>query len=71
MSASSPNPVLRGRIEFAIRVASPFLDLMLAAGDRLSRLLVADDPDYVPARMPSEGEAAPRGLSPRRPVARD
>jgi hypothetical protein len=28
----------RRRIEGALRVAAPFLDLLLAAGDRLSRL---------------------------------
>ena len=28
----------RRRIEGALRVASPFLDLLLAAGDRFSRL---------------------------------
>jgi hypothetical protein len=27
----------RGRIEAGLRVAAPFLDLLLAAGDRLSR----------------------------------
>jgi hypothetical protein len=66
MAASTPNAVLRGRIEMAIRVAAPFLDLVLAVGDRVSRLIIRDDPDYVPARMRSEGESAPRGLTPRR-----
>jgi hypothetical protein len=49
----------------AIRIASPVLDLVLAIGERVSRLLEPDDPAYVPARMRSEGEAAPRGLRPR------
>ena len=65
MSANPPNPALRGRIELAIRVAAPFLDLMLAVGDRVSRLVTSEDPNYVTARMPSEGESAPRGLAPR------
>jgi hypothetical protein len=71
MPATPPNAALRGRIELAIRVASPFLDLMLAAGDRLSRLITSADPDYVPARMPSEGESAPRGLTSRHLRRRD
>ncbi len=45
-----------------IKLASPVLDLLLAVGDRVSHVLVRDDPDYAPARMPHEGETAPRGL---------
>jgi hypothetical protein len=66
MSASTPNAALRGRIELAIRLAAPVLDLVLAVGDRVSRLITRDDPNYVPARMRSEGESAPRGIAPRR-----
>ena len=32
----------RGRIEAGLRVAAPFLDLVLAAGDRLSRAVDRD-----------------------------
>lgn len=67
---SAPNLALRGRIEAAIRVVSPLLDLLLAMGDRVSRVLERDDPEYVPARMPYEGESAPRGLRPREPPER-
>jgi hypothetical protein len=66
MPAGTPNAALRGRIEMAIRLASPMLDLVLAVGDRVSRLLEPDDPTYVPVRMRSDGESAPRGLR-RRP----
>jgi hypothetical protein len=59
---STPNLKLRGRIETMIRLLAPALDLMLAVGDRVSRVLERDDPDYVPARMSYEGESAPRGL---------
>ena len=45
-----------------LRFAGPVLDLVLAVGDRLSRVLEPDDPDYVPARMTGDGESAPRGL---------
>ncbi len=49
----------------AIRVAAPALDLVLVVGDRVSRLITRDDPTYVPARMQTDGESAPRGLAPR------
>jgi hypothetical protein len=62
VTSSAPNLKLRRRIELGIRVIAPLLDLMLLVGDRVSRLLEPDDPDYVPARMPREGESAPRGL---------
>jgi hypothetical protein len=63
MAAVPPNPRLRARIELMIRVAAPALDLLLAVGDRVSRVLERDDPSYVPPRMPHAGESAPRGLS--------
>jgi hypothetical protein len=56
---------LRGRVEIVIRLLAPVLDLMLAVGDRVSRVLEPEDRDYVPARMPAEGESAPRGLRTR------
>lgn len=39
----------RGRIEAFLRVAAPFLDLLLAAGDRVSRALDRDTLDATPA----------------------
>ena len=36
-----------------IGLAAPFLDLVLAAGERVSKLLGPDD-DYIPIRPPSE-----------------
>ncbi len=63
MAANPPNPELKRRIETGLRIISPILDLALAIGDRVSRLLTRDDPDYVPARMAREGESAPRGLT--------
>jgi hypothetical protein len=59
---SVPNVKLRRRIEIAIRVIAPLLDLVLLLGDRVSGVLEPDDPDYVPARTTREGESAPRGL---------
>lgn len=65
VAGSVPNVNLRRRIETGIRVVAPLLDLVLFVGDRVSRLLEPDDPDYMPARMAREGESAPRGLRPR------
>jgi hypothetical protein len=43
----------RARVETLIAVAAPLLDLVLAAGDRLSR--IAGPPDeYVAIRAPSD-----------------
>ena len=41
---------LRGRIESLIRFAAPVLDLVLACGDRVSRVVQSDDPEYYPVR---------------------
>ncbi len=57
--------MLRARIETVIRIASPLLDLVIAVGSRVSRVLERGDPGPALARMPSEGEHAPRGLRPR------
>ena len=43
----------RERLESMIGLAAPFLDLMLAVGDRVSRAVSPGD-DYIPIRPPSE-----------------
>jgi hypothetical protein len=63
MPPTGTNIVLLRRVERVIRVLAPALDLMLAVGDRVSRLLEPGDPDYTPARMAHSGESAPRGLT--------
>lgn len=45
------------RVETVIRLMAPGLNLVLALGERLSRLVESDDPEYYPAR--SGPEAAP------------
>jgi hypothetical protein len=40
----------REQVETLIRLMSPALNLVLAAGDRLSRIVEPDDPDYYPVR---------------------
>jgi hypothetical protein len=39
----------RGRIETGLRFAAPVLDLVLAAGDRVSRALDREEPDLLPS----------------------
>ncbi len=43
----------RARIEGLIGLAAPVLDLILSAGDRVSRLVGGED-DYIPIRAASE-----------------
>jgi hypothetical protein len=38
----------RGRIEAGLRIAAPFLDLLLIVGDRLSRAVDRDELDAPP-----------------------
>jgi hypothetical protein len=47
----------RERVETLIRLAAPALNLVLAAGERLSRIVEPDDPEYYPARV--EGSEPP------------
>ena len=49
----------RERFEGLIRLAAPGLNLVLSAGERLSRLVEPDDPDYYPPRSTSEPEPEP------------
>jgi hypothetical protein len=55
----------RGRIEAVLRVAAPALDLLLAAGDRVSRAVDRDEPD---AALPGAGERAGTVVPPHRRV---
>ena len=52
----------RDRVETLIRMAAPALNLVLAAGERLSRIVEPDDPEYYPARAAgSEEPQTPQG----------
>jgi hypothetical protein len=50
----------RGRIEALIRLARPGLDLVLAAGERLSRTVEREDLDWTPPRAVSKSTPPPR-----------
>jgi hypothetical protein len=45
---------VRGRFEKAISIAAPLLDLVLAVGDRISRVAEPVDYEYYPVRSDSE-----------------
>ena len=54
----------RDRAETVIRIAEPGLNLILAAGERLSRIVQRHDDDYYPPQRgtlpPSSGKAGRR-----------
>ena len=50
--------IWRGRIETGLRFAAPVLDLVLAAGDRLSRAVDREEPELIlPGRLGSDSAA--------------
>ena len=51
MGALTPQQVrTRGRVESLIRVMSPGLSLVLAVGERISRIVEPEDHEYYPPR---------------------
>lgn len=58
--------VWRGRIETVLRIAAPGLDLMLAAGDRLSRAIEREQLDWEAPR-PIDVPEAQRRVGPGPP----
>ena len=56
----------RQRIEGLIRLMSPALDVVLAVGDRVSRIIEPTDVEYYPPRMTTEAPP-PRIDSPEKP----
>lgn len=53
------DPETHDRFETAISAAAPLLDLMLAVGDRVSKLLEPKDYEYYPVREEDPEEAPP------------
>jgi hypothetical protein len=49
----------RARIESLIRVAAPVLDLVLAVGERVSKLVEPEDHEYYPPRSRTAAEPPP------------
>jgi hypothetical protein len=52
----------RAAFERLIGFAAPFLDLVLVAGERVSRIVSPED-DYIPIRSPAEAFELGRGRS--------
>jgi hypothetical protein len=50
----------RRRVESVIRVMAPALDLVLAVGDRVSRVVERDDVEYYPPRVTRGAEQTPQ-----------
>ncbi|HEY7151293.1 MAG TPA: hypothetical protein VH391_06405 [Solirubrobacterales bacterium] len=53
--ASTPSQrIWQDRVEALVGLAAPVLDVVLSAGERVSRLLAPEDRDYYPIRPPGE-----------------
>jgi hypothetical protein len=51
----------RERVETVIRIMAPALNVVLAVGDRLSRIVEPEDPEYYPVRTSlPEGDERPK-----------
>jgi hypothetical protein len=56
----------REQVEGVIRLMAPALNLVLAVGERMSRIVEPEDTEYYPPR-PASPEAPPPHQSQRRP----
>jgi hypothetical protein len=50
----------RRRIEGVIRLMSPMLDVVLAVGERVSKVVEPEDSDYYPPRVTRHSEPPPK-----------
>jgi hypothetical protein len=67
MAVRSPSQLAwRRRVESGLRLAAPLLDLVLAVGDRVSRVAGRDEPEPEPPRRMGQGVRLPLGDAPRR-----
>ena len=61
MAPMTPDQVrTRRRVEGVIKVIAPALDLVLAAGDRISRLVEREDVEYYPPRVTRGADQTPQ-----------
>ena len=60
----------RERVETAIRIAAPALNLVLAVGERISKIAEREDHEYYPPRTRLGTEPPPASVSDG-PAARD
>ena len=64
MGSTPSQRIWRDRAEALIGLAAPALDLLLNAGERVSRVVAPEDRDFYPIRPPGEAfelDAARRG----------
>lgn len=59
-AGSAGGDPVRGRFERAISLAAPLLDLVLAVGDRISRVAEPVDYEYYPVRDDADRDARDR-----------
>jgi hypothetical protein len=68
MAALTPSQLrTRRRVESVIKLMAPALDVVLAVGDRVSRIVERDDPEYYPPRVGRSAEDALRAAGDRPP----
>jgi hypothetical protein len=61
MAQLSPDQLrTRQRVEGLIRLAAPALDLVLAVGERVSRIVEPEDVEYYPPRVTRESPPPPK-----------
>ena len=65
MAPPTPEQVrIQERLEGVIGLCAPFLDALLAVGDRVARIAGPDD-DYIPIRAPGEAFELPPAVDGR------
>jgi hypothetical protein len=65
MAAPSPSQLVwRRRVETMLRVAAPALDLVLFAGDRISRVAERTEDDAAVPAVPLTSPSAPPAVGP-------
>lgn len=61
MAQLTPDQIrTRERIEALIKLAAPALDLVLAVGERVSRVVEREDVEYYPPRVTRESAPPPK-----------
>ena len=61
MAQLTPNQLrTRQRIEGLIKLAAPALDLVLAVGERVSKIVEPEDVEYYPPRVSRESAPPPK-----------
>ena len=71
MADLSPQQIVwRERVEGLIGLAAPALDLLLAVGERVSRIAEPEDPEHYPVRSGSGGSLPSDFKGSRAPASR-